>query len=755
MAVFCIPKNLVEKLKNSALKGEINIEELYNMSSKERRDFFTKFTDKALGKFINTEFEKAVVSTNKMAFTDWAKSVFTPKAKAGPVYKTVLDKIKSLDELGVLNPANEKAFLEDLVASKLGITVTPEEIAIINEKAQLIDAAQQALGDDLGNPLKKQENIDFFVAKKKMDDYLLSLSPSSRLKILTGTIGRGMMLASIKSPILNIGSNTEVGITEALIRRLSSGKVKGIDNKLAVDFMKMSNEIYQKTGYDISRMTSINDSGASGARVLGETVHSQGPGKLRKVGQIVEDTIFKQLMGAPDVAFSSAHFADSVNLNALSVAKGDKVKAREAMVDAMRIMPQTSEGELLRGQAIMDAQVATWTDDTWASKVSLGIRKVINEVSGDLRVGDYLLPFIKTPANVIATGMDYAGMGIPKAMFKTFKAFKTGDLGNKQFQRSAMRDLVRAGLGITAAAILTKLLDDSDFVGAYDPARAQIESLRNSNYNAIRVGGKNGKWVSVDWLGPLAVPVSAIMYARKYGNTIPEKVYQYTKGVISYGANIPGVSDILDTAKGQSYSKNQTLEEMTGATADYITTEAYSRLVPSIFSDVAKALDQYQRKGGKGFTGLIAKLPVVNQILLPIKTNIFGEKVVAEPWLSTLLFGARVKTSQETDLIRELDRVSSTVDKGISFTDWDKSSSKTLDQFKTKVGQKKYDEAKILYGQKLKAELSKLFSNPAYKRLSPEDQLKSINNQDAQAQEATLKKYGFRYKPEKKSRLVK
>lgn len=750
MSVFCIPKHLVTKLKESALKGEVDIVKLYEMSSAERRAFFTKFTDAELGKFINVEFEKAVVSKQQQAFTDWAKSVFDPKAKTGAVYKNILDKIKTLSDLGVLTPANEKAFLADLVADKLGATVTPEEVAIISTKATKIGEAQTALGEDLGNPKKYKENVDFFKAKKEMDDYLLSLTPSSRLKVLTGTIGRGMMLFSVKSPILNIGSNTEVGIVEALSRRLASGQWKGTDPELAKSFTKLTNQIFKETGYDISRMTSISDVGASGQRVLGETVTTQGPGKVRKIGRVVEDIVFKNLMGKPDVAFSAAHFADSANLNSLDMAKGDKVKAKAMMEDAMRITPQTVEGEIIREQAILDAQVATWTNDTWASKVSLGIRKVLNEVSGDIRAGDYLLPFIKTPANVIATGMDYAGLGIPKAIFKAVKAIKSGDMGDKQVRQSIMRDIVRSGLGITGALILAAQLDDDDFVGAYDPARAQIEALRDSNYNALRIGGKGGKWVSIDWLGPLSTAFSAIMMARKYGKTPQEQAFQYGKGVFSAVLGIPGVSDIYDTAKTNAYKKNQTLEEATGATADYLSSEIYSRLIPSFLSDIAKASDQYQRKSVKGLEGIQAKLPIVREYL-PVKTNIFGDKVRSEPWLSTILFGARIKTDTETALINEISTVSSNTDKGITFTDWDKSSSKQLAQFKDKVGQAKYDKAKLEYGAELKKQLETKFKDNAYKKLSPEDKLKEINNVDSEAQKKIFSKYFFKYKQEKKS----
>ena len=84
MATFCIPKHLVDKLKSSALRGEVDIAKLYDMSSSERRDFFAKYTDKELGKFINTEFEKAIISNQQDALTSWAESVFSPKEKTKP-----------------------------------------------------------------------------------------------------------------------------------------------------------------------------------------------------------------------------------------------------------------------------------------------------------------------------------------------------------------------------------------------------------------------------------------------------------------------------------------------------------------------------------------------------------------------------------------------------------------------------------------------------------------------------------------------
>ena len=644
-----------------------------------------------------------------------------------------------------------KSILQDFVSEKLGVDVKPEEIREMTNMAKKIDNAQKALGDDLGNPLKVNENMEFFKAKKTMDDYLMSKVPSGRLKILTGTIGRGMMLFSAKSPILNIGSNIEVGFTEALSRRISGGTLRGADNKLAVDYVNMANRIYQKTGYDISRMTSLRDTGNAGGRVLGEMTHSQGPGATRKAGQVVEDIVFKQLMGAPDVAFASTHFADSVNLGARKIAKGNKAKAQEYMKDAMKLNPETIEGEALRQQAILDAQTATWTGKSWASDISEGVRGIFNKVSGDWRVGDYLFPFVKTPANVIATGMDYAGMGIPRALITTVKAFKAGEVGSKAHLQSVSRNLVRSGLGIVGALAISSQLKDDDFVGAYDPGRAQIEQLRNSNYNAIRVGDK---WISVDWLGPLSVPVSAMMYAKKYGKKgIPEMGFQYIMGVGSEVKRLPGIEDAIDFAKSQIYKKDQSLESMTGETGGYVIDQLSSRLIPGFIPDIAKIFDTSDRVvKGKGVMGAIQslqkKIPGARN-LLPEKKTIFGETVKTEPWWTSAFFGTRIKTDKETRSIKELNTLTQNTGKNITFTDWDKSTGKTLSQFKERVGNDKFNQAKSDYGSKLKLEIDKKLNDGKFKKLSDEEKLKEINGLDTDVINEIYKKFRFKYTKEK------
>jgi hypothetical protein len=246
------------------------------------------------------------------------------------------------------------------------------------------------------------------------------------------------------------------------------------------------------------------------------------------------------------------------------------------------------------------------------------------------------------------------------------------------------------------------------------------------------------------------------MYSRKYGNSPSENTFQYARGVAGAVKEIPGIKDVLDYTKGVAYKKNQSLEEMTGETANYLAEQTFSRLVPSWISDLAKAADKKDRQT-KGSTNgipntLINKIPGAREGL-PVKKDIFGNDVTNEPAWSDIIFGARVKTDKENAVIHEINTVSNNADKSINFTDWNKSSSKTLEQFKNKVGPEKFDKAVLEYGQELQKQLEAAFKSPKYKNLSDDEKAKVISDQDAQAQDKVFKKYHFKYKQDKSKKI--
>lgn len=751
MALFCIPKEFVKQLNATALRSNTDISALYEMTSQERRSFFEQYSDKDTAQFINTKFEKAMVSKQQTALLDWAKSVFSPTEKKKPVYQTVIDKINDLESKGILNEKEEGAFLEDLVTDELGIRLSPEEVKTITEKSIELGKAQEELGSHFGDPAYTDEMVNYLKKVKDMNEYIQSRNPSSKLAILTGLIGRGMMLFNPASVVLNIGSNTGLGVSEYITKRLANRTVRGANNQLALDYIKMARRIYKETGFDIARMESIKDLGAAGERVLGETmVHPQGEGKIRAAGRFVQDVVFEKMMGAPDSAFASAHFADTVNLLSLQMTNGDAGAATELMKDAMRLKPETEAGELLRAQAILDAQTATWTNKTWASKFTLGTRQLLNELSGDVRLGDWLDPFVKTGSNVVATGVNYSGLGSMADLGKLALMKYNKQPITKEVLKPIVRNIARAGFGLIAAVLLTSLLSDDDFEGPYDYRKSQARDLFGAVPHSIKLGNQ---WISTDWLGPLAIPVTAMMYAKKYGKDSPGSAgFQYGYSTLRAAAENLPVIDTFATAVGYFQDKTKeraSLAEMTNGLTNDALGQISSRLIPSFFNTIAKAIDPEERKATQGIQSIQAKIPGLRQ-LLPEKKNIFGETLHAESPLTTILFGSRVKGEKSGPVVDELLRVMNAEDKYISFTDWNRTSSKQIAQFKDKVGEEKFQDATVFYGQELKREIQNAIVSGDYKRMTDEDRIKKLGNLDTKARDTTFARYGFSYVPEKK-----
>lgn len=754
--MLCIPKEISKKLLQGAKSGKFNVQQLTEMTSKQRNELFSEYMDKGTAQSVNGLFEKALVSQQKTALKSWAESVFGTKAKETPKYKNVMRKINQLDELGVLDPTEADSFFADMVAEQLGVTITAEEAKNISERsAKLEELANAKPDNEFGLP-----NIEYFKARREMFDYLNGLAPSSRLRILTSTIARGNMLFSVKSPVTNIVGNTVQGIQQAFERRLSSKQFKGTNGEFAKKYFKFANKVFKESGYDITRMLHIDDT----QRTLGEeTPQAQGEGNFRKVGRFYEDFVFKKLMASPDVAFSAMHFADSANLGSTKLAgeeglKGEaqKKRALEIFKDASSLNPQTEEGQYVRAQAIADASYATYQNDSYYSSLALAIRKIVNTATGDVRLGDQLMPFVKTPANVIGAGIDASGVSAIRGMYNLKGALESAKLGNREPLKEVVRDFVRSGLGISLAFIVSAMFDPDDFIGEYPISQKEQELLRLQKAvpNSIRIGDK---WISLDYFGAIASPLVGIMYARKYGNGLVNTAYKYAQGVGTQALKFPAyraVKDLLvdfENSLNKATDTTKTVEEQTketltsaGLTAiDFIS----SRVVPAIVYDFGKATDPYERKYDYKDPAekLQSKVPFArNQ--LPIKTDTLGNKVENEGAISTFLFGARVKTARENEVVNELVRLQSTGNLP-SITDPEKTSTrvkKFKEQMEAKGTPEKYEKVVQKYKDDFNKRMNTLVTSFTYKRADDEKKAKMINDIKNDLLDRNLKVGGYR-----------
>lgn len=750
MAAFCIRPELADKLKAAAKAGEISIEKMYEMSSQDRRGLLEKYVDAESAKGVNAGFERAMASEQKNAIAKWVNNTFSSGEKAKPAFKDITDKIHELDKQGLLTPESEKAFLQDLVAEKLGGTITSEEARQIAKHAAKLEEYASGVSH-VNTP-----TLEYFRAKRGMENYLQSLNPSSNLRVFTSTIGRGAMLLSIKSPLLNVISNSVVAFINIAERRILQRRFNGFNPEFASEFRKFSAKVFRETGYDLSRFQSFE----GGIKSLGEEyAHSQGKGAVRAIGRFYEDVAFNKLQGAPDAQFAAFHFADSANLMSsnLALQKGlrgaeAKTAALEIMKDAFSLAPKTKEGQFVRAQAEADALYATYTNKTIASQTALALRGVANTATGDFRLGDIVDPFVKTPANVLSAGLDYSGVTVTAKMATGIVKTLNDVAHLREFDKGNFADvtkyMVKAGLGLTFAYTISSMIKPEDFIGQYpsgQPSQQELLALRNGTTNAIRVGGK---WISLDYLGVLGAPILGFLYAKKYGSTNPlDNAFRYGQGVKSTLANFPGVQPIIDAANyiktvpSQDKGVDKAIVDVGKTALSNLT----SRIIPGISNDLAKMTDPYQRSTDKNniFSKIQNQIPVLREGL-PIKNDIFGTPVKTEPWISTLLFGSRVSSNKDSQVINELVKLNG---EGAlpTITDVSKSSS-TARELRTQIGEEKFRKAMEYFGKNLKENFADRMTDSDYEDATPEEKKNMLNNVKTETFNDMLDEYNYQPK---------
>lgn len=789
MGKFCIPKNLVDQFNNKVLKDNFNIDSLNNMTSKESKEFFTKYTNEELGNFLNTKWESAKVSERETAILDFVKSIYEPKKYTEKVKSNVASKVDMFIKNGVFTETAQSNLLESLIEEQMGISLSNEEISQIVEKNKKLNESMKLVRGEkeveidgkktivegngkLGDANKMKETVDFMTNLAEMNDFIDSLTPSNPIEIFFSQIGILNMVASISSTALNITSNVMTIIPEILsggvIKSIKNRNLKyilpwmGSNNTLAKEYSKMNQDIYMNTGYDVTRMNTIDDLGQYGSRMIGETskVHAQGKTNS-KIGNFIrwyakglQKTVGKYALGYPDFRFANATFVSRINTGSLIMAKGNKEIGTEIMKDAFLFSPVTEEGIALRAQAILDAQTVTNTGETWASNLSMGVKKVLNEMS-PVRPGDWMIPFAKTTSNLTSLGTQYTGLGsvidLGNVLLNKHKGIK---ITQQQYEQMG-QNIVRAGLGFIAARLLVSLIDDDDFSPMFSFGAQQLDTLKNAPENSIRING--GGWISLDYFGPFALPLTAALYGRRISkdNTWSGSFFAETQSkVVSIGQSLPIVDPVaraLSFFTNDANREKDPIKEMTASVSDFLG-DLSARAVPSFLYQISKAVDTKERDSASTYLGgIAAKTPF--RFMLPVKKDIFGKDLgednIGKRFPTIMLFGSRLKSDKSTIVVSEIGRVALANDKNINFTDMRKSNSMELAQFKQKVGESMYKDATIEYGQKLEKILEKEINSREYKKMNDQEQFKKITSLDAKALDEIFKKYHFTYKRKK------
>lgn len=608
--------------------------------------------------------------------SDAAREISTAKteAQANEAVRRVVQKVQSItgkqmelfqSDRSAVGKAYDAVYDEVArnIEDALGVTIRADEAERILAKASELAGSVKAdfAENPAGNP-----SIETMRKIKEIKDLAASMTPTNAVALAVNSLGRANMLLSPKSALLNVWSNAETFLTEGIARRLFlKSSAKAVDSAAVRDYLKYDFDVYKASGVMMSvvRKGELDDPG----RVFGERfMSSAGDGAFRAWVRKMEKAVFDWSLGAGDAVSKAVNFADNANLEATKQAaaegyagEGLKRRATELFNDAVLYTPQTAIGTRIRENSINAAEVSTFTNKGKIAQFSGKIRNILNDASGSARVGDFVMPFVQTPANVVSLGLEYSfGAGralLPQNISQIARDFRTGVISDTS--KSVIRSAIRNGIGWLLAFGVAELLKPDDYISPFDLASQKEKDLvrfKNGVYNSVRIGGK---YISLDYFGPLAAPIAGILEAKKREGTY-EKAAAFAKSVLSQAGNIPGIKEASEIAGWLDKAQKQDTLKTADDFANGVFDQLLSRSIPAIATDIAKIIDPKERVNERGIVGAAAaKIPLARENLSAKVDLSEGTERKAESPLMTLLFGARVKTADQNAVAREIERL--------------------------------------------------------------------------------------------------
>lgn len=388
------------------------------------------------------------------------------------------------------------------------------------------------------------------------------------------------------------------------------------------------------------------------------------------------ETVLDVGLRVPDRAFYEATFAESV----------------QNMMKAQGLTKPTQE---ILEQAEQEALESVFQNKSMLSDFALGLRSGINKVgTKDFGLGDVLIPYAQTPANLTQQAINYSPLGALKGIYNL----------SQSNQRQASLDLARSligtgligsGYGLAKAGLTTP----SQFDENYQTNKKIRENLQPLGIRPDQLGDM--------WYAPFQPMSSPIA----------------TGTAMAYGENplYAGLNTVVDQPYLQGVTRGlRDLQEgdWTKA-ATNVVASIPSQFVPTFAGQLAQSIDPYQRetydpnKLQYGLNTAIAKVPFASKTL-PEKIDVTGQPIerystkggqkLFDIFLNPTFINKKTTDPVLSELKYIYDQTKETshfmpsVDKKLEFTDVDGNPQKIVltgrefSEYQRRLGQRMYDE---------------------------------------------------------------
>ena len=650
---------------------------------------------------------------------------------------------------------NEGKSLKQIQEHANDFTLTEKETKYIKEQMQKIQGMEDGRAKD--------------IELAKINKMLSEKLPHEKGEALRAWM-RLAMLGNFKTQVRNIGGNAMITPVNALadvpaamvdraiakktgVRTVGAPSIKGT-KAYAKGFVKGGQEAIQdyKMGidtknvdisrFDISQKNPFNDQHKGIAKPLNI---------LSKTGNKANQILDLAMSGGDRVFYQGAF--------------------ESSLQNQMRLNNVETPTQDMIDIATQEALSRTWNDNNDYTNFVLNTRRALNKFSKNglgtgYGLGDVLIPFAKTPANLTKAIVDYSPVGLANSIFKTKKiknAIETGQI-TPQIQHEFAQNVGKGVAGTVLYGIAYALAKAGIASGSSDDDKDVANFIKNTMGIQPYSITINSKSFTYDWAQPIAAPLAIVTDANK---NLSSKSNQNTEtrilntilDVSNTGFNVlmqqsflSGMAEVFNNQEG---IVNGIMEEVLSLPA---------RAVPTLFKQINDMFDATQRTAyehNSPFTtskqNAMAKTPASKKLAPQVDTlgrevqKYGGDKNKVTYGLKSFLSPANRSNERTSEVANEIYRLyQSTGDKNIM----PKVAPYYIDNKTTgRIELSSHDRADYqkTSGKIVSSALIDLLADPKYQTLSDEKQAqivnKIVNYADAKAKQKYTKQLSYYYAP--------
>lgn len=239
-----------------------------------------------------------------------------------------------------------------------------------------------------------------------------------------------------------------------------------------------------------------------------------------------------------------------------------------------------------RAYAVREAQRATYRDSNALSDFVAGLRyRGKNPVGqGANLLMEGILPFRRTPANILMRGVEYSPVGLVKGLTYDLTQVRNGKLSAAE-----AIDNIAAGLTGTGLLALGAFMAAQGWVtgGSGDDEQAELDNLTGEQPYAVTIGSRS---YTLDWMAPEALPffVGVELYNNLADNgtgsgramdDITSSLSSLTEPMLEMSM-LQGLQDAIDSV---AYSENKLAGLIASSVTGYL-----SQGLPTIFGQAER-----------------------------------------------------------------------------------------------------------------------------------------------------------------------